>query len=112
MKISYLCIITCADIPIYFYRTIVLCSILIPVGRSMPTSGHTPRLDGVFLDGLLTALPRYFLTENISAYNQLCVILIENLFLPLDSMLHKDKIHVAIHHSNPSVTARYVLSIC
>lgn len=109
----YLCIITCADILIYFYITTVLCSVLILAGRGMPTSGHTPRLDGVCQDSLSTALPIYFLTENLSAYNQLCVIWIENLFLPLDSKLHKDKIHVAAHRCNPSVTAQHLkCSMC
>lgn len=55
----------------------------------------------------------YFLTENLSAYNQLCVIRIENPFLPLDSKLHKDKTHVAAHHCNPSVTAQHLkCSVC
>lgn len=31
----------------------------------------------------------------------------------MDSKLHKDKVHVTVHHYNPSVTAQYLAhSIC
>lgn len=93
----------------------VLCSILISIGRGTPTSRHTPRLDRVFQQ------PSLYIsfTENLSVYDQLSVILTENVFLPLwtlnstrtrSTSLFTTIIQVSQHSTWHTAYAQYLLT--